>query len=262
MNEMTDEPEAILANDMRFKEKLGLGEDAYKSLKVANILERVGGVAGTASGGALIASSSLVATTFFPSTGLLAALGLGAAAVTPIGWVLAAGALTGGAYYGVRSLIDAMKDKIVIQIPKYINTSLDLIAFQLLGLMLPLSIWIARSDDKDVSGEERNSISSYYAEEWGYQPAFIERAIEELVVKFGAEASTKAARELAKSLSEYCAANKDCNTERIIEFLVDHLKELVETEGNQEYRERKLHAGRELENEFQSLVGHPFSFPF
>lgn len=65
MNEMTEEPEAILADDWRFKEKLGLGEGAYELLKQANNLERMLGVAGAASGGAFIASSTVVATTFY-----------------------------------------------------------------------------------------------------------------------------------------------------------------------------------------------------
>ena len=148
-----------------------------------------------------------------------------------------------------------MERKRVFKIPKFINTPLDLLANQLLGLMLPLSIWIARSDDKEVSGEERKSISSYYADEWGYEEAFVERAIEKLTDKSGAGASTKTktAKELAKSLSEYCVHNKDCNTGHIIEFLVGHLNELVETEGNHEYRERKLQAVRELESEFESV---------
>ena len=253
-NEMTEEPEIILANDLRFKEQLGLGEEAYNVLKTANNLEKIVGTGGAASGGALIASSSVIATTFFPAeAGLLSALGFGAVAVTPIGWVLAAGALTGGAYYGARILIDEMKRKRMTQIPKYINTPLDLIADQLLGLMLPLSIWIARSDDQEVDGEERNSIGSYYSDEWGYEPTFVQRAIAKLTDKSGAGASTKTAKLLAKSLSGYCVHNKDCNTRSIIKFLIGHLNELVETEGNHEYRERKLQAVHELESEFEGL---------
>lgn len=257
-NETTDEPEAILADDMRFKEKLGLGEDTYQAMRKAKIVERTVAMAGAASIGALIASSPLVATTFFPSTGLLAALGFGVAATTPIGWVLAAGALTGGAYYGGRRMIDAMRRKRTFQIPKYINTALDLLADQLLGLMLPLSLWIARYDDKQVSGEEKKSIRSYYVDEWGYNAAFVDRAIEELAGKVGTEASTKSTtRELAESLSEYCAANKDCNTEHIKELLVGHLNDLVEVERSPEYRERKSRAAREFES---ALAGHPLPF--
>ena len=247
MNEVTGEPDAILADSWRFKESLGIGEETYQFLKQASNLERFLGVAGATAGGALIASSAIVAETFFPSTGLLAALGLGATAATPIGWVLAAGALTGGAYYGLSRLIDAMRDKGTIRIPKYINTPLDVIADQLLGLMLPLSIWIALSDDKEISDEERNSISSYYADNWGYEQVFVERAIAGLVKKFDTEASTMTAKGLAESLSDYCAGNRDCNKNHIMKFLVDHLNDLVEVEEDQEYRERKSRAVREFE---------------
>lgn len=253
MNDATEEPEAILADDWRFKESLGIGEEAYQFLKKASNLELFLGVAGVATGGAYIASSAIVAETFFPSTGLLAALGLGATAATPIGWVLAAGTLTGGAYYGYRRLIDAMRDKDTIRIPRYINTPLDMIADQLLGLMLPLSIWIAMSDDKEISDEERSSITSYYADNWGYDRVFVERAVAGLVKRFDAEASTMTAKGLAKSLSDYCAGNKDCNEKHIMKFLVDHLKDLVEVEENQEYRRRKSRAVREFE---KVALGH------
>ena len=256
-NDIPEEIEAILKDDWKFKEKLGLGEETYETLKAANIVERTVGVAGAVSGGVLIASSPLVAEMLFPSTastGLLAWPGFGAAAATPIGWVLVAGALTGGTYYGGRRVIDAMRRKRTYKIPRYINTALDLLANQLLGLMLPLSTWIAKSDDKQISGEERESISSYYAEEWGYEATFVDRAIEQSAVKFGTGASTKTAKDLAESLSEYCAANRDCNKEAIIETLIGHLNDLVDTEGNHEYRERKLHAVRE----FESLVRRPF----
>lgn len=248
---MRDEPEAILVNELIFKQRLGVGEDCYKFLKSARNLEHILGTAGAASGGTMIASSFVVATTFFPSSGLLAWIGLGAAAATPIGWVLAAGVLAGGAYYGIRRKLDKVRDDVLVQFPKYVNTPLHLLADKLMGLMLPLSIWIARSDDGEVSGEEKEGIVSYYVEEWGYAADFVEFAIEQCV----GDASDKIAGELAKSLSDYCAANRDCNKNRITEFLVDHLHEFVETEGNGVSRERKARALRELETEFARRTG-------
>lgn len=247
MNEVTEEHEAILANDLRFKESLGIGEDAYQFLKLARNLERFLGIAGATSGGALIASSSIVATTYFPSSGLLAALGFGAAAVTPVGWVLAAGAFTGGTYYIVDRLVAKMREKGTIRIPKYINTPLDVIADHLLGLMLPLSIWVAMSDDKGISDEERTCIGFYYADSWGYEQVFVERAITRLAKNLMLKRQTTTAEELVTSLSKYCADNKDCNEEHIMKFLVDHLNDLVEVEENQEYRERKSRVVREFE---------------
>ena len=242
---MGEQPDAILANEERFLERLGIGDDACRFLKSADKLELFLGTAGAASGGMMILSSSVVATTFFPSSGVLVWLGLGAVATTPIGWVLVGGALTGGAYYGLRRTLDKVRKKSRVERPRYINTPLDVIADRLLGLMLPLSVWIARSDDEDVSGEEGESIVSYYCDEWGYKTNFVECAIEQCLGKV----SGKTARELAKSLSDYCADNPDCNKERIIEFLVGHLREFVATEGNHDSWERKSHAVSDLETE-------------
>ena len=248
---MTEQPDAILANEERFLEQLGVGDDACRFLRSADQLGLFVGTASAASGGVLIASSSVVATTFFPSTGILAWLGLGAAATTPVGWVLAAGALTGGAYYGLRRVLKLLRKKSTVERPRYINTPLDVIANQLLGLMLPLSIWIAKSDDEDVSGEEMEHIVSFYFDEWGYNTDFVECAIKQ---NMGA-VSGKSARKLAQSLSNYCASNPDCNKERIIEFLVGHLREFVATEGDHAYRERKSFAVSELETELARRTG-------
>ena len=97
-----DEHEEIIADDLRFKSKLGIGEEEYNYLKrKKNLAEFVGAIGvGGATGG--IASSATVATTFFPASGVLATLGFGAAATTPIGWVIGAGVLAGGAYLGAR----------------------------------------------------------------------------------------------------------------------------------------------------------------
>jgi hypothetical protein len=246
-----EQPDAILANEERFLERLGIGEDACRFLKSADKLELFLGTAGVASGGVVITSSSVVATTFFPSTGVLAWLGLGAVATTPMGWVLAGGALTGGAYYGLRWTLHKLRKKSTVERPKFINTPVDVIANQLLGLMLPLSIWIARSDDEDVSGEERESIVSYYSDEWGYKADFVECA----TTQCSGKVSGRTAKELAKSLSAYCTDSPDCNKEGIIKFLVCHLREFVATEGNHDSRERKSRAVNDLDTEFTRRTG-------
>ena len=234
----TREPDAILANEERFLERLGTSHST---------LERVWAISGAASVGMLVASSSVVATTFFPSSGWLALVGLGVAATTPVGWVLAAGAVTGGVYTGVRWWMD----KFTVKRRRRTDTPVELLATKLLGFMLPLSIWIAKSDDGEVSEEEKDSIVSFYAEEWGYVAGFV-------ICKIGAlagEVAIKTAGELAKSLSDYCGKNPDCNRKGMIKVLVGHLHEFAGTEGNDESRERKTRALRELETEFVRRTG-------
>jgi len=77
--------DAIVAEPLKFKVKLAIGEDAYTSLRVKKAVVQVWDVAGVATTAAVVAKSSVVASTFFAPTGLLAAIGIGAA-VTPIGW--------------------------------------------------------------------------------------------------------------------------------------------------------------------------------
>ena len=76
------------------------------TFKARKNLSTAVGVACAAGVGVAVASSSVVAITSFPASGILAALGLGAAAATPIGWVAGAGALAGGAYLGVKKLLE------------------------------------------------------------------------------------------------------------------------------------------------------------
>ena len=119
--------ETIVSEPLNFKARLAIGEDAYTSLKVKNAAVQVWDVAGVAATGAVVAKSSLVATTFFAPTGFLAALGIGAA-VTPIGWVIAAGVVTGGAWVGItRHLKKASASRLTV-VPNFINTPLDVLA--------------------------------------------------------------------------------------------------------------------------------------
>ena len=82
--------DTIVAEPLNFKAKLAIGEDAYTSLKVKNAAYQAWEVAGVATTAVVVAKSSVVASTFFAPTGFLAAIGIGTA-VTPIGWVIAAG---------------------------------------------------------------------------------------------------------------------------------------------------------------------------
>ena len=92
--------ETIVAEPLNFKAKLAIGEDAYTSLKVKNAAFQAWEVAGVATTAVVVAKSSVVASTFFAPTGFLAAIGFGTA-VTPVGWVIAAGVVTGGAWVGI-----------------------------------------------------------------------------------------------------------------------------------------------------------------
>ena len=106
----------VVADDLRFKRKLAIGEDAYTSLRFGKVASRIWDVGGVAATGAGVAASAPVAT-FFSSSSLVASLGFGAAAITPVGWVVAAAVVTGGAYYGVTRAMGAYTGSRVEVIP-------------------------------------------------------------------------------------------------------------------------------------------------
>ena len=223
-----DEPEEVIAHELIFKGRLGIGEEAYKSLKLAKNLSTFIHplLAGGAASGA--AASSVAAGALFPATGFgsaLAAIGIGAGAVTPIGWVVGAGLAAGGAYIGVRKLLDSTKAKMVDVIPKCINSSLDELGMELLNLMLPLGLKIASADGR-ISDSEVEAIADHYEKDWGYSRDFVIKMIE--AMKEDVESISY--DEFAKSLSDYCDENDDCDRGIIVDFILDHLEEILEIE--------------------------------
>jgi uncharacterized tellurite resistance protein B-like protein len=224
-----DAEKPIVSVPLRFKAKLGIGERAYRSLRTRENLRTLTETVGAGSAAAGLASSGVVAGTFFASKGIwgsaLTALGLGTA-VTPIGWVIAAGVLTGGVYFGVSRLLESPKDHGVVVVPKYISTPLDLIAVALADFMVPLSLKIAQADG-ELDEREARRIQSFYCEQWGYSPEFISRLLGEYRSKLDSISYST----LSSSLTSYCDGNKDCDREIIMIGLLTHLREVAEADG-------------------------------
>ena len=172
MEDSFQDVDRIVVEPLKFKAKLAIGEDAYTSLRVKNTVVEVWDVAGVATTAAVVAKSSVVASTFFAPTGWLAALGIGTA-VTPIGWVVAAGVVTGGAWFhqlvdhllqdgfGItRHLKKASASKVTV-VPNFINTPLDVLALGLFDLMAPLALKVAEVDGI-VDQLRRQQLDDYF----------------------------------------------------------------------------------------------------
>lgn len=217
--------DTIVSQPLNFKAKLAIGEEAYTALKVKNAVVQAWDVAGVATTAAVVAKSSVVASTFFAPSGFLAAIGLGTA-VTPIGWVIAAGVVTGGAWLGVtRHLKKATANKVTV-VPNFINTPLDVLALGLFDLLAPLALKIAETDG-DIDNSRRRKIKDYFTREWGYDPDFIDEGMRYVESRLD-EVSVQS---LAQTLAEFTRQNPDCNFALMSQELLGFLRDMVCVNG-------------------------------
>jgi len=217
--------ETIISAPLNFKAKLAIGEDAYTALKVRNTVVQAWDVAGVATTAAVVAKSSVVASTFFAPSGLLAAIGIGTA-VTPVGWVIAAGVVTGGAWYGItRHLKKASASRVTV-IPNFINTPLDVLALGLFDLLVPLALKVAAIDGI-IEEAERRRIHDYFVTEWGYDPKFVVAGINYIESIL----SGLSIKELAQTMAEFASENPDCNFKLMSQEILGFLRNIVQIDG-------------------------------
>ena len=170
---------------------------------------------------------------------MLGLVGLGTA-VTPVGWVIAAAALSGGAWFGVMHALGGATGSRVTVIPKCINTPLDIIGTRLFDLMMPLALKVAYADGH-ISDQERQFIRSYFVDQWGYDQTFVEAGI--ALIKPRLDQFEIAG--VADELVAYKTSNPDCNYAVMSKDLVDFLREVAEVDGVIDEREELMLKGVE-----------------
>jgi hypothetical protein len=201
----------VVAEPLRFKAKLAIGENAYKSLRMINRTREIWDVLGAAGGGAALAKA--------------AAMGLGAAA-TPVGWIAIAALASGGACYGLYRWMGNTKGERVIEIPKFLNTPLDTLGLALFDLIAPLALRLAAVDGA-IEPAERAALAAHLVDDWGLDAGFVARAIERIepgVLQGSVD-------EMAAELSAFLHANPDCNHAAIAADLGDFLRRLLQAGG-------------------------------
>lgn len=223
---------AVVADPLRFKARLGIGEKAYGVLRLKNAVFEAWDAAGVAATGAAVAASPAVATTFFGASGFWAAIGLGGAAVTPVGWVILAGALSGGAWFGLsRALKGTARDRVTV-IPHIINTPMDVLALGLFELVAPLALKVAGIDGA-VAERERAAIRGYFADVWGYDPAFVAEALDWTEGNLDAHSI----KDLAAALAAFKRGNPDCDARAMSAEILRFLTEVATVDGPLDERE-------------------------
>jgi uncharacterized tellurite resistance protein B-like protein len=217
--------EQVVAEPLRFKAKLAIGEEAYTSLRVVNRAREMWDVLGAAGTGVAVAKSSLVATSFFAPSGLLGALGIGTAA-TPIGWVAFAALASGGACYGLYRYLGNSKGSRVIEIPRFLNTPMDALGLALFDLIAPLALRLAQVDGQ-IDPEERAFLTTHLVEDWGLDRHFVDQALK--VIEPGLHELTVDA--MAQELAGFLHANPDCKHQVIAADLSGFLREMLASAG-------------------------------
>jgi hypothetical protein len=225
----SNEDESIIQEPLRFKAKLGIGERAYALIRAREHMTTFTEALGIGAAASTAAGSTVVATTFFAKTGLVASalssIGLGVTAVTPVGWILAAGVVSSAAYVGVSRFFERSKKSDLVIIPKYINTPMDIIALAMLELRLPFSIKLAHASGV-FSDAKYRVIQSYYADQWGYSAAFVAL----MITEYQTDLESISFSRLAQTLTEYCEDNPDCDRAAILGDFVQHLADVIEAD--------------------------------
>lgn len=222
----------VVEDDLRFKAKLGIGEDAYTSTRIKKSVFEAWDVAGVAATGAQLASSAFVAQKFFAAPGLLASIGIGTAtAATPIGWVIAASVLSGGAWLGITRYLKDDGGKTTV-IPEFINTPLDVLGLGLFDLMAPLAMKVAAVDGH-VHQSEVDAIKDHFVRRWGYSEQFVDRGLEFVSQKLhDYDIKTSAA-----TLGAFARDNPDCKADLMLEDIKSFLHGVMEADGRIDERE-------------------------
>ncbi|WAC73051.1 hypothetical protein OU995_26685 [Roseateles sp. SL47] len=203
----------VVAEPLKFKARLAIGEDAYVSLRMINRTREVWDVLGAAGAGAAVAKSGMVASV------------LGASA-TPLGWVAFAALASGGACYGLYRLLGNTKGQRVIEIPKYLNTPLDTLGLALFDLIAPLSLRLAARDGT-VAPQQRDFLIHHLVRDWGLGQPFVEQAVQAVELRL-ADASLEA---MAIEGAEFLRMNPDCNHQAIVDDLAVFLRSMLEAAG-------------------------------
>ena len=216
--------ETPLSHPVCFKRALHIGEDSYKTLRAKRQALGLLGPLGAAAAGAAVASSPPVSTTFFSGGGILSSVlgGFGiTTAATPPGWVIATAALSGVAWAGVARMLEGVSSKRVDQVPRFINTPLDLLAVSIFDLICPLAVKLAAVDG-EIHEQERAVITRYFVGTWGYDEEFVKVAVDmvsECEYTFD---------ELVRNLVEFTRSNPDCNAQAISRNVLAFLNEVAE----------------------------------
>ena len=220
--------ERVIENEDRFKAKVGAGAGVFTSLKMADLLGdlgKTGSFAGAGAGG-----GSLIASALAPK-GLAALLTI-FNPVSPLPYIVGASVASAGMFYGVTRLYRSYYGSRVEEIPRFLNTPIDVLGASFMDLVGSLAIKVAAIDG-EIDQAERRVINEYFVDEWGYDPDYTSHALNLL------EETTNEQRvsEMAATLAEFARTHPDCDFSKIQNGFKALLTEIAEADGKLDERE-------------------------
>ena len=221
--------QSVVQDPFRFKARLRIGAEAFTVLsKAENLKDFVNLFSGS------VAAAGVAGATWYGGLGTLGSIGLSIGLVsTPIGWLAAAGVAGGAAVFGLNRLIKKAKKGAVDEVPKYVNTPLDVLATNMVNLMLPPMVYISGADGT-YDEREREIVIRHFVEGWGISQSFIEAQYDFLVAdggQFDVEAWSEAIGQLSES--------KDISYEEICADLICALEAVGDADGVREESENQ-----------------------
>ena len=228
--------EKVLADDKKFKERISVSNASYAALSNKQNLDKLRDFFAGFGAGTSLAASKFAANFFFTKSifdGILVPLGI-KAVVTPVGWVVVAGFVTGSGFMGLMYLLGRDTTEEKINVPAFIETPLDAVALELLGRMMPLALYMANADG-EIDERECRHIAEYFANEWGYN-------------SFVAESYLQAAHEDLNKYSpadelsllfDFCRNNPECSQRGVAGEVTRLLKGIMKADGKISRDERK-----------------------
>ena len=250
-----DDVERVIANEEKIKARVGAGAGVFASLKLTDLLSDLGNF-GSALGTGAQAGGTLA--------GWLAPKGLAAWFVlnptSPVPYIVGGSVAVGGLFCGVTWLYRSYYGNRVDEIPRFLNTPIDVLGASFLDLVGSLAVKVAAIDGH-IHKEERRVINEYFVDEWGYDADYTARALDLL------EETTEDQRvsQMAATLAEFARTNPDCDFSKVQNGLNALLTEIAEADGKLDEREEmaieRIIAALEQENSTYSSIKRAASLP-
>lgn len=212
----------IVYDSMRFKRALGIGKKAYKLLSAQ---ENLGICLHALATGTAVGGGSAIY--YISSLGFWAKIAttVGLATV-PVLMFVATGVSAGAIYIGGQQFISKVITKGTDEIPKFINTPLDVIATALIEVMLPISLKVYHADG-EISEPEEGEVTDFFCDHWGYSPEFVKCMSD----WYSPRLNDVSYDLFANGFIDYCKENPDCNSKRMKKRFLEHLVDIVKSDG-------------------------------